>query len=319
LIYCGYIGGGWGRGIAVDSAGCAHVTGYSNTEEASLPVIAGPDLTRNDKRYGDAFVAKVNAAGTAFDYCGYIGGNGNDYGYGIAVDSAGCAYVTGCTRSYEDTFPVTMGPDLTHNGDTNDNDYYSSDAFVAKVDASGTALIYCGYIGGLSFDAGYGIAVDYAGCAYVTGCTYSFEDSFPVTVGPDLTHNGNRHDNSYYLRDAFVAKVNETGTHLDYCGYIGGRSFDEGNGISVDYAGCAYVIGFTGSSEDTFPVTVGPDLTFDPNVPKEYDYLPCDAFVAKIYARPYDTRPPWPRHYFPILEPKSPQKLHRPDGKSQRQ
>ena len=106
----------------------------------------GPDLTYNGGSC-DAFVAKVNAAGTALVYCGYIGGSGDDYGCGIAVDSAGNAYVTGYTSSTEATFPVTVGPDLTYNGGT-------SDAFVAKVNAAGTALVYCGYIGGSGDDLG---------------------------------------------------------------------------------------------------------------------------------------------------------------------
>src|SRR5207245_2450464 len=106
----------------------------------------------------DAFVAKVNAAGSALTYCGYIGGSGDDRGYGVAVDISGNAYVTGITQSTEATFPVTIGPDLTYNGFT--------DAFVAKVNAGGTALAYCGYIGGSSDEQGYGIAVDSSGNAY---------------------------------------------------------------------------------------------------------------------------------------------------------
>ena len=99
------------------------------------------------------------------------------------MDSAGNAYVTGCTYSTEATFPVTVGPDLTYNGG-------DCDAFVAKVNAAGTALVYAGYIGGSGDDVGAGIAVDSAGNAYVTGYTNSTEATFPVTVGPDLTYNG---------------------------------------------------------------------------------------------------------------------------------
>ena len=98
---------------------------------------SGPDLTYNGA--GDAFVAKVNAAGTALVYGGYIGGSGDDGGRGIAVDGSGNAYVTGVTQSTEASFPVLVGPDLTFNG--------VQDAFVAKVNAAGTALVYAGYIG----------------------------------------------------------------------------------------------------------------------------------------------------------------------------
>jgi hypothetical protein len=261
LVYAGYIGGSGldqGTGIAVDSAGNAYVTGQTTSTEVTFPETIGPDLTYNGGT--DAFVAKVNAAGTALVYAGYIGGSGNDEGLGIAVDSAGNAYVTGTTTSTEATFPVTVGPDLTYNGGT--------DAFVAKVNAAGTALIYAGYIGGSGADQGFGIAVDSGGNAYVTGRTQSTEASFPVLGGPDLTFNGDA--------DAFVAKVNAAGTALVYAGYIGGSVLDQGNGISVDSAGNAYVVGYTSSTEATFPVLVGPDLTHNGGV--------YDAFVAKVNA-----------------------------------
>ena len=260
FTYCGYIGGSgtdFGLGIALDGSGNAYVVGYTDSTQATFPVTGGPDLTHNGGQ--DAFVAKVNAAGTALTYCGYIGGSGNEISQGIAVDGSGNAYVTGNTASTEATFPVTVGPDLTYNGST-------SDAFVAKVNAAGTALVYCGYIGGSSYDLGQGIAVDSSGNAYVTGYTGSTESSFPVTGGPDLTHNG-----SY---DAFVAKVNAAGTALDYCGYIGGSGGDNGRGIAVDGSGNAYVVGNTDSTQTSFPVTGGPDLTYNSGT--------YDAFVAKI-------------------------------------
>jgi len=125
-------------------------------------------------------------------YCGYIGGAGWDDGFDVAVDGAGNAYVTGMTGSSEDTFPVAVGPHPTHNG--------AGDAFVAKVRADGTGLVYCGYIGGDGDDSGVGIAVDGAGNAYVMGETGSSQSTFPVVVGPDLTYNGD-------IFDAFVAKV----------------------------------------------------------------------------------------------------------------
>jgi len=260
LVYCGYIGGSeWDTGscIAVDASGNAYVTGetHSYFSNSTFPVTVGPDLTFNGKF--DAFVAKVNAAGTALVYCGYIGGSKDDSGIGIAVDSSGNAYVTGATYSDELTFPVAVGPDLTFNG--------GRDAFVAKINASGSALVYCGFIGGSNGDSGYGIVVDVSGNAYVTGATYSDELTFPVAVGPDLTFNGDR--------DAFVAKINASGSALVYCGFIGGSNGDSGYGIVVDVSGNAYITGYTESNQSTFPVAVGPDLTFNGD---------CDAFVAKI-------------------------------------
>ncbi|MCX6028587.1 MAG: SBBP repeat-containing protein [Chloroflexi bacterium] len=260
LVYAGYIGGNnyeSGYGIAVDSAGNAYVTGNTYSTEATFPVTIGPDLTHNGS--SDAFVAKVDASGTALVYAGYIGGSGGENGYGIAVDTAGNAYVMGDTYSTEATFPETMGPDLIYNG--------GGDAFAAKVNASGTELVYAGYIGGSDTDYGIGIAVDAAGNAYVTGYTSSTEATFPETVGPDLTHNGGW--------DAFVAKVNASGSALVYAGYIGGSDYDNSYGIAVDTAGNAYVTGNTWSTEATFPVAVGPDVTYNGIG---------DAFVAKVNA-----------------------------------
>jgi len=259
FVYCGYIGGSdedWGQGIAVDASGNAYVTGYTHSTQATFPETGGPDLTHNG--FADVFVAKVNASGTGLVYCGYIGGSQGDYGYSIAVDGSGNAYITGHTGSAEDTFPETGGPDLTHNG--------NDDIFVAKVNASGTALTYCGYIGGSGDDYGYGIDVDGSGNAYVTGSTSSSQGTFPETGGPDLIYN--------LATDAYVAKVNASGTGLVYCGYIGGSGWDEGTGIAVDGSGNAYVSGYTYSTEATFPVSGGPDLT--------YNGEGGDAFVAKI-------------------------------------
>jgi hypothetical protein len=157
-------------------------------------------------------VAKVRADGTGLVYAGYIGGNSFDDGYGIAVDAAGNAYVTGATGSSEMTFPVKDGPDLTHNG--------SSDAFVAKVTADGTALVYAGYIGGINGDDGNGIAVDAAGNVYVTGYTDSTQETFPIKGGPDLTYNG--------VYDAFVVKISAypAGPHVWYLDANGNGAWD---------------------------------------------------------------------------------------------
>jgi hypothetical protein len=270
FVYCGYIGGDGeasGQGIAVDAGGNAYVVGFTSSSELTFPVTAGPDLAYNGGSY-DAFIAKVNATGTALVYCGYIGGGGAEFGTGIAVDASGNAYVVGYTNSTQPTFPVTLGPDLTYNGE--------DDVFVAKVNATGTALVYCGYIGGDLGDYGAGIAVDASGNAYVAGGTRSTESTFPVAVGPELIYNGG-------LSDAFIAKVNATGSALIYCGYLGGSGHDFGAGIAVDAGGNAYVVGGTKSSESTFPVTIGPDLTLNSS-----DDASCctsdDAFVAKVNA-----------------------------------
>jgi len=261
LVYAGYIGGPYpdiGWDIAVDGAGSAYVTGTTQSNQATFPVLGGPDVSYNGNY--DAFVAKVNAAGTALVYAGYIGGASVEDGYGIAVDGAGNAYVTGTTQSDQTTFPVVRGPDVTFNGIT--------DAFVAKVNAAGTALLFAGYIGGASYDNGYDVAVDQAENAYIVGVTESNQTTFPVLGGLDATHNGDR--------DTFVTKVNAAGTALLYAGYIGGTADDDGKGIAVDGAGNVYVTGGTDSSQTTFPVLGGPDETYNGGI--------FDAFIAKVNA-----------------------------------
>ena len=262
FVYCGYIGGSdsdIAYGIAMDSNGNAYVAGSTASTEATFPVTAGPDLSYNDTSWLDAFVAKVNPSGDTLVYCGYIGGDDIEEAFGIAVDSGGQAYVTGYTYSTQSTFPVKAGPDISYNS--------GGDAFVARVNSTGESLVYCGYIGGADEDAGYSIAVDGSGNAYVTGYAMSNEASFPIKVGPDLTQNG--------LDDAFVTKVNSTGTALVYSGYIGGNDSDRGYGIAVDSRGIAYVAGGTNSSLATFPVAVGPDLIQNGSA---------DAFAAKVAA-----------------------------------
>ncbi len=263
LEYCGYIGGGGydaGNGIAVDDAGSAYVTGETRLPSAGFPATVGPDLVHNGGG-SDAFVAKVRADGTGFDWCGYLGGDGDDVGKGVAVDDAGNAYVAGDTDSRAPTFPAAVGPDVTFNGGF-------SDAFAAKVRADGTALDWCGYVGGFGADYALGIAVDGLGSVFVTGHTDSTEATFPVAAGPDLTFNEGS-------ADAFVAKVNAGGSGFAYCGYVGGSDFDRGAGIAVDDAGNAYVAGGTSSATATFPATAGPDRTFNGAE---------DAFVVKVGA-----------------------------------
>ncbi len=331
LVYCGFIGGisyDWGTDIATDSAGYAYVTGYAASIQDSFPALVGPDLTHNGKY--DAFVVKVRADGTGLVYAGYIGGSGDDMGSGITVDGSGNAYVTGITNSTEGSFPATVGPDLTYNGDRDGN--YVGDAFVAKVRADGTGLVYAGYIGGDRPDNAADIAVDLAGNAYVTGHTWSTQATSPTLVGPDLIYDGysewsngfvtkvkadgtgfvysgyidgykgemcngiavDAAGNAYVVgttnsedfpvlggpgstlngkNDAFVARVLADGTGLAYAGYIGGSETDEGWDIVIDAAGNAYITGYTTSNQDSFPVLVGPDLTYNGGQ---------DAFVAKV-------------------------------------
>lgn len=260
LIYCGFIGGyndDQGTAIARDGAGNVYITGW--TESMDFPAGVGPDLTFNSTYPGpDAFVAKVNAEGTALVYCGFIGGVRDDAGTGIAVDSSGNAYISGWTHSAD--FPAFVGPGLSYHG----NIVQYCDGFVAKVNPTGTALVYSGFVGGSNDDEVLGIALDGSANAYITGWTASSD--FPRLSGPDLTFNG--------VRDAFVAKVAASGAGLVYSGYIGGSGSDEGTGVAVDGSGKASLTGFTNSRpSEGFPVAVGPFLTHAGGQ---------DAFVARV-------------------------------------
>jgi hypothetical protein len=206
LVYSTYIGGSYrdeGYAIAVDGSGNAYVTGYTKSTDYDVT----PGAFQTTKEGGqDVFVTKLNATGTALVYSTYIGGSGYDYGYGIAVDGSGNAYVTGYTFSTD--YDVTPGAFQTTKGGYRD-------VFVTKLNATGTALVYSTYIGGSGGDEGYAIAVDGSGNAYVTGYTYSTD--YDVTPGAFQTTNGGG-------GDVFVTKLNATGTALVYSTYIGGSN-----------------------------------------------------------------------------------------------
>jgi len=229
----------------VDGAGNAYVTG--STASNNFPTTTGAFQISLGGGY-DAFVTKLNASGTALVYSTYLGGSGGDYGDGIAVDGSGNAYIIGATMSTN--FPTTTGAFKTTNESGNFN------AFVTKLNANGTALVYSTYLGGnfgvlTSYgDSGNAIAVDGAGNAYVTGNTGSAD--FPTTAGAFQTSYGGP---SYDGDDAFVTKLNATGTALINSTYLGGSYRDSGNGIAVDGSGNAYVTGQTNSTN--FPTTTG--------------------------------------------------------------
>ena len=248
----------YGYSIAVDSSGAAYVTGL--TRSSDFPATPGAyDTTYNEScgspilPCADAFVAKLNPSGTALVYATFLGGAKIDYGYSIAVDSSGAAYVTGST--YSSDFPPTPGAyDTTHNG--------LHDAFVVKLNPSGSTLAYATFLGGDGWEEGSGIAVDASGAAYVTGGTGS--PDFPTTSGA--------YDRTFENGDAFVVKLNPSGTALVYATFLGGSEVDWGHSIAVDSSGAAYVTGTTNSSD--FPTTPGAYDTTHSGV--------CDAFVVKL-------------------------------------
>lgn len=253
-----------GIAIAVDSVGNAYVTG-TTTATTFTGVTAGSLQPVNASAFNggnDGFVTKINSAGTAIVYSTFLGGSGIDWGHGIAVDGAGNAYVTGQTTST--TFPgVTAGSIQPVNGG-------GTDAFVTKINATGTAIVYSTFLGGSGDDAANGIAVDGAGNAYVTGSTGSTTFT-GVTAGSIQPAFGGGDD------DAFVTMINAAGTAIVYSTFLGGAGTDNGLGIAVDGIGNAYVAGSTGSA--TFPGVNGSSIQ------PTYGGL-VDAFVTKIGTPP---------------------------------
>ncbi len=253
LVYATYLGGSGnegGRAIAVDQVGNAYVTGLTNTPGSGFPGTAGSLIQSTLGGRADAFVAKINAAGTAFVYSTYLGGSGIELGLGIAVDQAGNAYVTGLTGSPGSGFPGTAGSLIQSICVCSTYALEDTDAFIAKVNATGTILVYATYLGGGGEDQGLGIAVDQAGNAYVTGLTNTPGSGFPGTAGSSLQSM------SAGKYDGFVAKVNAAGTALVYASYLGGNGSEQASRIAVDLAGNAYVIGSTNTLGSGFPGTV---------------------------------------------------------------
>jgi photosystem II stability/assembly factor-like uncharacterized protein len=236
LIYSTYFGSQTGgdsiKGVAVDAAGRAYIVG---TSSSTLPTTPGA-LQPTSNSY-DAFVAKLNAAGTAVEYVTYLGGSNTDFGESIAVDGAGAAYVTGSTSSND--FPTTA------NAFQSKAPIEAVRPFVARLNPTGTALVYSTNLGsGDLYDSSTAIAVDETGQATVVG--YTSSPRFPVTPGalqPNLAGQ----------TDAFVAKLNSAGSALVYSTYLGGDSYDSARGVAVDAEGNAYVAGGTVSTN--FPTT----------------------------------------------------------------
>jgi hypothetical protein len=288
LVYATYLGGSTrdaGTGIALDSSGNAYVTGW--TTSSDFPRTSGAFQT-SFVGGRDAFAAKFNpslSAAQSLVYSTLLGGRGTtggstgtgNTGYvsdewvidaaqidgGIAVDSAGNAYVTSATTSL--SFPTTPGAFQTQsnlNQTSGTSGRPPSDAFVTKLNATGTALVYSTYLGGgaNTYSGGAGIALDANGDAYVTGWTTS--TAFPTQNPIQVVYGGGG-------ADAFVTVLNPSGGGLLFSSYLGGSGYDWGYGIAVDSAGNVYAGGQTQSSN--FPTTPG-----------AYQTTPGNGFAAKI-------------------------------------
>lgn len=247
--------------IAVDRAGNAIVTGDTTSGDFPTANAFQPQCAPSFAGCWDVFVTKFNAVGTGLVYSTYLGGNDQEFidvGYGIAVDAAGVAYVTGMTGS--PNFP-TLNP---YQG------FYGGqiDAFVARF-GSGGNLLSSTFLGGDNSDVGYGIAVDAArprlqskplSGVHVSGLTIS--ENFPVLDPIQATLGG--------FEDGFVAKFNPNVDGLVYSTYLGGTNGREeygSTGIGLDASGNVYV---TGGSEATDYPTVNP---YQPSPHGSYDVV----------------------------------------------
>lgn len=233
LVYSTYLGGSTeeicGAQIALDSEGSLYVDGIAFSTD--FPTTPGAFQTTLSSGGPDAFVTKLNPAGTALDYSTFLGGSGIEFVAGIAVDDEGNAYVTGPTSSSD--FPTTPGAFQTNFGGG------PEDAFVTKINPSGTGLVYSTYLGGTGDDVGAGIAVDSDGNAYLGGFTSSSD--FPTLKAFQPANAGGY--------DVFVTELNADGDALVCSTYLGGSGNEFVGGIAFDSRRNVYVQGWTTSSD----------------------------------------------------------------------
>ena len=232
LIYSTYLGGSafdGAKSVAVDAAGYAYITGA--TQSTDFPTQNPIYNALNGST--DAFIVKINPTGSALVYATYLGGSdredefGSERAGGIAVDSTGSAYITGCTNSAD--FP-TANPIQSYGG------FGNCDAFVTKLNPAGNALIYSTYLGGPGADSANAIAVDDQGSVYIAG------DAGKDFPGNTFTNGGH----------VFVAKINAAGSAIVFSMFLGGNSFEYATDVAVDSAHNVYVVGNTFSTD--FPL-----------------------------------------------------------------
>ncbi len=284
----------------MDSLGEAYVTGTTDCPKFPVTPNVFNTLCGGDGQCGaswnpqgfsvyNGFITKLNVAGSALIYSGILGYYEDVTCRAIAVDGAENAYVTGeVGPNIQETtplvppetppplFPTLNGFETTQGNSGTSFGGVGTDAFIVKIDASGSEILYSSYIGGGDEDVGYGVAVDGSANAYVTGITYS--TNFPTAGGalkPAYAGAG----------DAFLTKVNTnaTGTaSLLYSSYFGGSGLDQGNGVAVDASGNAYIAGVTTSKAGTLGFTI-PTSAYQANCTLD-SLLACegDAFVAKF-------------------------------------
>jgi hypothetical protein len=236
--------------LAMDSSGNVFITGYTNSNP--FPTTAGAYDTIYNNNW-DVFVAKFNNDLSTLLASTYFGGNSNDYGRSLAMDSSGNVFITGFTNS--NPFPTTSGA-----YDTSYNNNW--DVFVAKFNSSLSTLLASTYLGGSGYEEVYSLAIDSSGNVFITGFTDS--NNFPTPGGYDTTYNTGL--------DVFVAKFNNDLSALLASTYLGGSGYEEVYSLAIDSSGNVFITGNTNSNP--FPTTSGAyDTTYNNNY---------DAFIAKF-------------------------------------
>lgn len=260
LVYSTYLGGSGfhdsGHNIDVDSTGNAYVTGA--TASVDYPTTAGSVQTTYGGGTFDVYVTKLNPSGSALVYSTFLGGSSLDSPSGIRVDASGHVYLAGGTDS--SNFPTTLGSFQTIYGGG------VQDAFVAKLSPDGSRLVYSTFLGGTGDDVAQDIDIDTSGNAYVAGGASS---SFPITPGCFQTTFGGGFD------DAFVTKLDPSGSGLVYSTFIGGSQRDTGLAIAVDASESASAYVSVRTSSAGLPTTPG---SFQPS----YVGGAVDAFLIKL-------------------------------------
>ena len=235
LAYASYLGGSESdaaQAVAVGADDRVYLTGQASS--ANFPVTNGA-FQRSLNGLQNAFVARFSRDGSALEYATLLGGDGYDVGSAISVDRAGQAFVTGNTYAvFSSTFPTTKGA-YQVNGGTG-----STDAFVVKLAVDGSHLVYSTLLGGSDHDGGRAIATDAQGRAVVAG--YTASAAFPVTAGALQTASGGG-------TDAFVARLDASGSALEYSTLLGGSGNDAAYALALAANGDACITGYTQSPD----------------------------------------------------------------------
>jgi Leucine-rich repeat (LRR) protein len=229
IVYTSYLGGNdddYINGMVVDGSGSVIVAGI--TMSSDFPVLNGWQETRAG--WSDAFVTKFTPDGTGLVFSTLVGGSSGDSAHSIGLDSGGSIYIGGNTGSSD--FPTLNAFQETFYG-------VESDAFVCKISADGSGLIYSSFLGGSGMDSVDEIAINNSGELYTLGSTESWD--FPLQNPIDSTFSG--------YNDLFIAKFSSSGTNLVYSTFLGGSDFEQAGGIAIDNSGCAYVTGMTPSTD----------------------------------------------------------------------